>query len=942
VFAFDRFTLHPVQRRLLDDGEPVPIGSRALDILVALASRAGEVVGKSELIAQAWPGITVEENNLRVHIAALRKSLGDGKSGNRFIANVPGRGYSFVAPVTVREANQLEALPATPRVPLAGNLPVPLLHVHGRAEVIRELAAQLPQRRLATITGAGGIGKTTVAIAAAKTLSRAYTGGTIFVDLAPIADPRLVPSAVVAALGMAPRAEGLEGALSAFLRDRSILLVLDSCEHVVEAAATLAEALLRASPGLGILSTSREPLRAEGEWVLRLAPLGLPPAVPALGAAEALRSPAVQLFVERAAASLGSYDLTDADAPLVAEICRRLDGIALAIEFAAGRLEAFGLRQLAMLIDDRFQLLTRGRRTALPRHQTLRATLDWSYGLLPEPERVVLRRLAVFRGGFGLAASRDVAAAGMEAPDIGEALASLVDKSLLTVELSDAEPHYRLFETTRAYALEMLAAFGELTSVQRNHAEHYRRLLERAAVELDLYSAPVWLAAYARHIDDLRAALHWAFSEGGDSVVGVALTIGGIPIWSQLALANEGLGWVSKALAALDPADPAHRRFRMQLYAAAGWLNQFVAYHGELSAAASREALRLAEELGDADYQSRAIWMLWADRMNQADCREGLRLAERFRVLPVSDATQPLIGERMIGAALHMLGDQAAARESLEAVLKRYPAMQPPSHVTRFHFHQRTNARMVLTRVLWLQGFPDSALQEVAANIDEASSLDHPMSLCNALAQSACPLALLTGDMTTAAHYLAMLRAASSANAIDVWRIYANGFEGELLLRQRQTEAGLRQLADAAEALRRAAFTQHLTYFLAVQADGLAQAGRDNESLAIVDNVLTRCAASGEVWALAELKRIRANALCASGASADEAEAELHEALAIARAQGALSWELRAGISLAEFWGRLGRHAEAREILAPIVERFTQGFGTADLERAGKLLAASE
>jgi predicted ATPase/DNA-binding winged helix-turn-helix (wHTH) protein len=481
VFAFGPFELHPVRRLLLDGGRAVRLGSRAFDLLVALVLRAGEVVGKEELIATVWPDVFVEEANLRVHIAALRKVLGDDQSAPRFVANVPGRGYCFVAPLS---AGQSRPRSVAASHGATGNLPLPPARMIGRAADLDTLLAQLAKRRLVTVAGPGGIGKTTIALAAAVAQAASFRNRAAFVDLAPIGDPALVPGVLAAAFGVVLRAGDPAPVLAAHLRDKELLVVIDGCDRVIDAAAALAEALLRSAPNLRILATSREPLRAESEWVQRLPPLGLPPADATLTAAEAVRFPAVELFVDCAAASLGGFKLQDAQAPAVAEICRRLDGIALAIELAAGSLHAFGPRELAALLDDPFEVLTRGRRTALPQHQTLRAALDWSYDALPWPDQLVLRRLSIFEGSFTLDAAREVASdTGLAAAEIEDRLADLVAKSLAVMEFGDGRTHYRLLETTRAYAREKLAASGEHGTLAYRHAEYHRTLFACAAPE---------------------------------------------------------------------------------------------------------------------------------------------------------------------------------------------------------------------------------------------------------------------------------------------------------------------------------------------------------------------------------------------------------------------------------------------------------------------------
>ena len=341
---------------------------------------------------------------------------------------------------------------------------------------------------------------------------------------------------------------GLVGAL----RDRRLLLVLDNCEHVIEAAATLAAAILTGAADVHILATSREPLRVEGEHVQRLPPLSNDAPSGQLGADEALAFPAVELFVERTAERLSEFEFTDEDAPVVAEICRNLDGIPLAIELAAARVGTFGVQGLAARLDDRFQFLTGGRRSGPPRHRTLRATLDWSYEVLSETERVMLRRLGIFMGGFTLEAACVVATdPSLLKGDVIDAVAELVEKSLAVVETTETEPRLRLLETTRAYALERLAESGEREAVARRHAEYYRDLFERAESEVGARPWDEWLGEYACEIDNLRAALDWAFSPGGDALTGIALTIDAFRLLLRKSLPEEVRTRARQALGAL-------------------------------------------------------------------------------------------------------------------------------------------------------------------------------------------------------------------------------------------------------------------------------------------------------------------------------------------------------------------------------------------------------
>ncbi|HTV27648.1 MAG TPA: winged helix-turn-helix domain-containing protein, partial [Xanthobacteraceae bacterium] len=459
--SFGPFRLRPAAHLLLEGDRPIHIGVRALDLLTALIERAGEIVTKDELLVRVWPGVTVDEGNLRTQVALVRKVLRDGQDGARYLMTVPGRGYRFVAPFSIIEAPQAANTQA-PLVESASGLPARLTPLVGRADAVGDIAGRLSRHRFVTITGPGGIGKTSVALAVAEQAAASYADGICVVDCAPLLGSSLVARKLASTLGLGIAVDDPTRGLVAFLRGKQLLIILDCCERVVEAAAVLVEELLKGAPGIGILATSREPLRAEGEIVYRLPPLEIPPEAIDLTAADALTYPAVQLFVERVTSSTGQFDLSDTDAPVVADICRKLDGIALAIELAAGRVDVFGLLGVAGRLEDRLRLLSLGRRTALPRHQTLAATLDWSYDALSEAEQAALRQLSIFAGRFTLASAQAVTTDDLAtSPDIVEIVASLVSKSLINADVAAAIGYYRLLDTTRAYALKKLTESGE-------------------------------------------------------------------------------------------------------------------------------------------------------------------------------------------------------------------------------------------------------------------------------------------------------------------------------------------------------------------------------------------------------------------------------------------------------------------------------------------------
>jgi predicted ATPase/DNA-binding winged helix-turn-helix (wHTH) protein len=938
TFAFGSFRLIPAQRMLLEDGKPLRLGNRAMDILITLVEGAGETIHKDQLIARTWPDTVVDEGALRVHVAALRRVLGDGRAGRRFISNVPGRGYSFVT--AVARVPQQPAIAPPNGAPVGGDLPTPLTRVLGRDDVIAALTTQLTRRRFLTIIGPGGIGKTTVAIAVAEALRASHGDGVWFVGLGSLADPGLWPSALGAVLGISLPGVDPTSVLTAWLRDKHALIVLDSCEHVIGVAASIAEAVLKAAPHVRILATSREPLRAEGEWLHRLASLDFPPRATSPNADQAMRYSAVELFNERVVATVDGFFLNDADVPAVLEICRRLDGVPLALELAAARVDAFGLKGLAARLDDRFAVLTKGRRTALPRHQTLRAAMDWSYELLPEIEQVVLRRLAVFRNSFSMeAAAAVVVDERIQAPDAIEGVANLAGKSLVTTDISGDTTYHRLLDTTRFYALEKLTESGELEEAARRHAEYHRDLFGRARREWESQSTAAWLAEYGHRRDDLRGALDWAFSPSGDKELGVTLTVDAVPLWLQFSLMGECRRRVEQALAYIGAETDQIARLRMRLSTALSLSRMYSRDPLAEVHAAWSATLALAERVGDADYQLRAIWGLFAESINSGNFRVALELAEQFCDL-ATEVTDRLIGERLIGTALHFLGDQKRARQRIEHMLAGYTTPLNSAHIIRFQNDQIVAARRVLAPVLWLQGFPDQARRMVEEAIADAIAIDHALTLCNLLAQSACPLAFLMGDLGMADRLVTMLIERATRHSLDIWHAYGRCFEGILLIRRGNFYRGLTQLRNASSELRQAGFTQYYTPYLAALAEGLGSSGQITAGLAAIDEGLARAENTEERWCLAELLRIRGELVILEDAPSAAVAAErcFLEGLDWAGRQQALSWELRTATSLARLWKHQVRDAEARELLARVYGRFTEGFATTDLREARALL----
>jgi predicted ATPase/DNA-binding winged helix-turn-helix (wHTH) protein len=936
AISFGPYRLLAARRLLLEGDKPVRLGSRAFDVLTALVERAGEVVNKEELIARAWPKTFVEEANLKIQVSALRRALGDGQGDNRFVATVVGRGYNFVAPIRKEEPSRASPSPTiAPAAP--HNLPFATTRMIGRDEIVTTLVTQLSRQRLVTVVGPGGIGKTTVGLAIAERLIGTYEHGVWLVDLAPLSDPGLVPSAVATVLGLETRVEDPLPDLVAALRDNRMLLMLDNCEHVIDAVAGLAAAVLSGTSSVKILATSREPLGVQGERVHRLAPLYSPEPSPGLTATKAAVFPAVQLFVERVSAIVEDFTLTDANAALVVTICQRLDGLPLAIEFAAPRVEALGIEGLAARLDDSLRLLRTQRRAAMLRHRTMRAVVDWSYGLLSENEQRSFRALGVFAGGFTVEAAAAVA---MDAATTGvdaiNRLADLVAKSLVVADVGGAKPRFRLLDTTRAFALEQLDMSGEREVIARRHAEYYRNLFEHAEGEAGVRSTGEWLADHALEIDNLRAALQWALSRGGDGSIGVALTAAAVPLWLRLSLLDECRSRTRQAFGALETGGTRDPRNEMRLYAALG---ESTSEAPEMSAAFTR-ALEIAENLGDPKYQLRALQGLHFCHAVNSRYRAALPFAQKFLDLAMrgSDPSDRLAGESIIGAIKHGLGDYNGARLHLEHVLTNYTASDHGGDAIRLQgsgIGVQNSARVFLARVLWLQGFADQALRAAETSLGEATG--HDYSVCYALAQAACPIALWVGNLVAAAHYTEMLLHHSRMHGSSLWAALGTRFHKIVALRGGAIgtkswlpHSGPDDVADPSLSF------QVLTG-LNDLAEALAHTGRIAEGLALLEAEIERSETS---WLTPELLRLKGELFLLQGApsAVETSEALFRQALDEARRHGALSWELRAATSLARLLRGQGRSANAIACLQPIYNRFTEGFGTADLIAAKQLL----
>jgi predicted ATPase/DNA-binding winged helix-turn-helix (wHTH) protein len=935
VLSFGPFSLCVAERLLKKADEPIPLGGRALDVLIVLAERAGEVVPHKELISTVWRGVTVGDANLRAHVAAVRKALGDGRDGARYVTNVSSMGYCFVAPVTRSSAKQPAPVTGTTTKERVQKLPPRPARMVGRDDTVRCVVEQLQALRFVSIVGPGGVGKTTVAISVAYTLIDSFHDAVFFIDLAALTDPQLVPTAVASALGLMVQSHDPLAGLVAFIGDKKLLLVLDNCEHVIGVAAALAERIVSEAPQAHILATSREALRVQSEHVHLLYSLDCPPEDAGLTAVDVLRYPAVQLFMERAAASGYGTALSDIDAPIVTRSCRRLDGIPLAIELAAGRAGSLGIRRTADLLDNRFSLLWHGRRTALPRHRTLNAMLDWSYNLLSEREKGVLCRMSVFVGDFTLQAAGFVASdTEIDEADVIDAVASLVAKFLISTTVLN-ESTYRLLDTTRAYAAAKLAERGEADRISRRHAIFYSKFLENDEVIQSLFREH-GLSEYASHIGNVRGALGWALSDRGDVAIGIELAAWAAPLFIGLSLLEECKGWCERALAALDDVNRGTRQ-EMILREAMAVSSMFTSGHSDKVRAEYERGLALAEAFQDSARQVRLFAGLNLFLTRLGDIQGALAVAEQAgKIAQAAKHPAGTVWAEWWGSiAHHFLGDQAASQLHCERGLALAIELET-FNADFFGFDNQVSALVCLTRTLWLRGFPDQAFGIMQRALDQAASRNHPFPICVSLVYATTFL-LWTGNFPRAGDLIEQLIEHAGRYSLGTYCALGIALKGELAISRNEPETGVDLLRSALDTLRAQQYNLLLISFIGALAEGLRKCGQFEEALVTVNGGIARATNSGMEWDLSELLRIKSQILAARH-DRESAMSCLTEAIAVARAQSALAWELRSTIALARILSARGQRDQARHTLALVYDRFTEGFETADLKLARALL----
>jgi predicted ATPase/DNA-binding winged helix-turn-helix (wHTH) protein len=933
---FGPFELSIGERVLRRDGEVLPLGGRALDILIYLADRPGEVIAKQELIDHVWSDVTVEEGSLRVHIAAIRKALADGQFGNRYIANVKARGYAFVGTVVPLAGSTASR---NDKFRHQGRLPARSLMMIDRETVVSEVNDKLRDRRFVTLLGPGGIGKTTIAFAVGRAAAEEFGGEVYFVDLEGLTDPRLVAGAVATSLGLALKSKdpGLE--LVNLVRSRKLLIILDSCEHVIEAVASLAEQLYRQTEEIHLLATSRELLKVEGEHCYQVLPLDCPPDGSEQTANAVLRYPSVQLFVQRVAARAGSFVLTDEEAPFVAEMCRKLDGIPLAIELAAGQAAALGIKNTAARLVSRPELLKLGHRTAVPRHQTLKATLDWSYNLLSDGERIVLRRIAPFVGHFTLEGARYVAGElGAGTGEILDAIAGLVEKSLIATRIDETHAQYRLLDTTRAYALGKLEEHGEFDPISLRHAEYVTQQLESQKEMLWALPRAERVAAYSRQLSNVRSALEWSFGSHGNDEIATRLAVASTQLFMELSLLIEWQGWAEHAIARLEDQ---HENSGHDMEACASPPLALMNSEGSdphVRSASSR-ALDVALMQQDLARELRLLSGLFMYSSWTTDIHRALDIAARSQkvALKTQDPDDMARAESMLGAANHLAGNHPVAQRHFEAGL-RHSASGSRLRAGQCMFHHTTLLLAGMARSLLYRGVLDQSQDYARLAIEEGEKFGHPATLCRSLVMI-LPVYLALDDWQRSEQYIAQLTDLSAAHSLKPYSAIATGLRGRWLLLQNNIRDGIPLLKRASEQLEAQRHEMLNMDFVCDLGAGLGASGQHEEALTLVVNALDVQKRGGKFLFVPALMRVK-GLILASRSAEDypEAERSLLSSIEWARRQFATLFELKAATDLAELLLKQERVPEAYKHLSAALDRMPGGIVSPAHERALQIL----
>jgi predicted ATPase/DNA-binding winged helix-turn-helix (wHTH) protein len=947
VFAFGPFQVEPHGRKFRRDGLDVPIGGRAFDLLVALIQKPGEIISNRELLASAWAGLSVEDSNIRVQMARLRRTLGCGEPGTRYITSVAGRGYCFVEPVTrqVSEEAQLgevDRIDTNPDLHITMDtrrgtetLPAGEGRLVGRADQLVELAETVKQRRFVTIVGSGGVGKTSLAVTVARRIDdfdRVY-----FIDLDMVDHPDRVPDAIASITGADAGANEtvLDRLCDHVSRQRS-LIIFDNCEHVIDAIAQIADFMLSRGSNTHFLATSREALRLRGEVIYLLPPLAMPPATGRLTAKRALSWPSVQLFMERAARSGHRGGLRDEHAALVAETCRRLDGNPLAIEIMASRVGNYGLARLAVA-DNQLALRWKGRRAASPRHQTLEAMIDWSYELLSDAGKRVLHRLSAFAGTFSQDAALIVAGDGDIATDeVMLSLGELVEKSLLWWEPFGETSRYRLLDMTRTYAEGKLAQSGKGASVRRLHALYYMEHLRTVAAQESFALKDRAKPPVVSDLDNIRAALNWAFSKQGDVALAVEMSALMAAVLLRMWRLNECSKWCRQALSIL-PINFRATKLELDLLESLSVAMVYAGDHLDETASILQRGLELGRNLSDSRRTFHLQSGLHLLSLRSGDFRKSLDLAKRYATEATirGGPTETAVAEWLLGTTFHMVGDQRLADKAYRAGFDR-ASRSGRLDLGQFERAHEALARVLHARVLWLHGSHALGARLAEQAVTSARAEAGPLCICLLVAAE---IQFLCGEVQKAKRLVRELN--HLAQRYRFSGLYA---AGEAMLHQLEQEESIgdRNVGPLrAVALRSLMLAGAAAAVIGSLAQTLIRTGAYEEAIATIDTALAQDERSGGTFRLPELLRVKAEILMQlPEPPLDLADTLLTKALLLSREHSSVSWELRIRIAIARL-RLIGGHSSrdrALYTLREFLSRFDATTDTADLRCATLLL----
>jgi predicted ATPase len=810
----------------------------------------------------------------------------------------------------------------------------------GREMVVSEVSDKLREERFVTLLGPGGIGKTTIALAVGRAVAEEFGGKVHFVDLESLTDPRHVAEAVATSLGLALKSKDPALEMVDFIRSQKLLIILDSCEHVIEAVALVAEQLYQETDQIHLLATSRELLKVEGEHCCRILPLDVPPDGSEQTAHAVLRYPAVQLFVRRVAARAGGVVLTDQEAPFVAEMCRRLDGIPLAIELAAGQVAILGIKNTVARLLSWLELLKLSHRTAVPRHRTLKATLDWSYDLLSDAERAVLRRVAPFVGHFTLEAARHVAGEQSSvAAEIFDAIAGLVEKSLIATRLDDGQQRYRLLDTTRAYALGKLEEHDEFDVISGRHANYVAQFLEAQRAMMLALPRARRTATYSDQLSNVRAALEWSFGPHGDDEIATRLVAASAQAFLELSLLIECQAWAERAIARLGTRNQNSRR-AMEIYASLPLALMHTEGNDQHVRASFSRALEIATNQGDLAYELRLLSGLFMYSHWTMDIRGATDIAARSKKLALKtrDPDDLALAESMLAASNHLLGNHIIAQQYCESGL-RYSASGPRFSAGQHLFHYTSFLLVGMARSLLYRGLLDRSLEYANLAIEEGEKSGHPATFCRSLALIV-PVYLTMADTGRADQYIAELSGLSAAHSLKPYSAIATGLRGQWLLLQNN-------LLDAISLLKRALEELHAQRqemlnmdFTCDLAAALMKVGEHEQALRLVLDAIDVQQRVGKFLHIPALYRMK-GLILASRSAEDyvEAEASLLSAIDWARRQSAGLFELKAATDLAELLLKQDRVPEAHKHLSAALDRTPSAIVSPAHERARQILS---